>query len=347
MAPKSSQLAPFPGKTASARRSHNISLKTHAKEAINIIVEQSKDNPNKIFPALAHIIDMDGDMTIQSAQQANLQDLFDEEPRPNTYHVWKKVPEYFWVAWMRTKLRWWSLEISAMARHHDSGIVRKIVEALTGLSEKTRVPVDCLNKVVCARFLDFLYLGLGSRSQLIQDAMNDDAKFDWEGKGIWSVMRKSAEVLDTDDSHVIDGTWLALTSNTTQTIRVYLPKRLQMDSTATMINNWSDLHAKISVKVGGFTAMGLACCSKDLEAYLEFFDPTCLKNQAKRLEQDMQREIFLAKTGAVRADEEMAAASSAKRRKTLVEEVQAGKRHIVKRPFPALPSGPVAPLTAA
>ena len=185
-------------------------MNKHAKDALKKITEHLRDNPNKIFPALAHILDMDGEMTIQAAKQANLADLFDEHPWPNTYHVWKKVPEYFLVAWLRTKLAWFSPEVYAMAKHHDSSIVRKIVEAMTGLSEKTRVPTECLNKVVRARFLDFLYEALGSRSELVEEAMNDEAEFDWASKGVWKVHRK--KVGPDADATLPDGTWVALDS---------------------------------------------------------------------------------------------------------------------------------------
>jgi len=343
MAPKLSKPVSPAGKSASARRHQKISLKKHAKDAIRKITDHLKENPNKIFPALAHILDMDGDMTLKTATQPSLQDLFDDEPWPNTYHIWKKVPEYFLVAWLRTKLTWWTAEVYAMSKHHDPKVVRKIVEALTGLGEKTKVPLECLNKVVCARFLDFLYAALGSRGQVIQDAMDDEAKFDWAGKGVWRVERTVSKLDDPDDG-VPDGTWLALTSCSPLIQKVQLAKRLQMDPAVEMVNNWSDMEAQTSEKVGGFSAIDVASDAQDLKAFTDIFDTTYLKEQAKQLMANLQRELFHAKTGAVRADEEMLAASSVKRRKTLAEEVQSGKRQIVKtKAAPAPPPGPAAP----
>ena len=99
------------------------------------------------------------------------------------------------------------------------------------------------------------------------------------------------------------------------------------------------------MKVGGFIAMDLVAASQDVSGLLDPFDQATLKDHAKRLDAELQRELFMAKTGAVRADEEMFAASSAKRRATLVADVQAGRRQLVKakvRPLP--PPGPAAPI---
>lgn len=169
-----------------------------------------------------------------------------------------------------------------------------------------------------------------------------------QGRALRQVDRKLNELDAAADDVVPDGTWLALDSCFPDVRKVELPKRLQMDSDVKMDYNWSDMQAKTSVKVGGFSAMDVASGAQDLHAFLDFFDTAYLKEQAKRLEAELQREQFLAKTGAVRAVEEMVAASSAKRRKTLVEEVQSGKRQIVKaRAPPAPPAGAAAPLTNA
>ena len=105
-----------------------------------------------------------------------------------------------------------------------------------------------------------------------------------------------------------------------------------------MDKRWSDVAACTSIKVGGFNAMDCATSMSGSlpETYTCLFKQNVIVELAGRLEREYTAEKNQAIMGRVAASEEMAMACTAKKRKTLVKEIEAGKRPLMLERGPAV-----------
>ena len=138
-------------------------------------------------------------LATSSASELSLVELFDDKDFDITYSNMMKIPEYFLMAWIRSKDCRFTSTVFTMVKNKDKFAVRKIHDRATGLHMSTRITLEMRDKRVMSKLFDELYHLMGSPLRSVFDAIAEDGEIDWEAISVWGWDDKDA----VDDSDKI------------------------------------------------------------------------------------------------------------------------------------------------
>ena len=113
-----------------------------------------------------------------------------EEFWHKTYMCWGRLPKNFYISWLEEKLGM-STSIGRHLSKKGCGLVREVIEFMTDIATKTKLPRCCLQKKVCEKVLWTMYQVFGERGQdgWLEKALGHlPMRIDWFRFGVYRVV---------------------------------------------------------------------------------------------------------------------------------------------------------------
>jgi len=177
-------------KSRKDRLSEATSYSEGVAKATRLLIQHLDEHPSKVMRTMVHCFNMSitEPRTTTGSEHFRLHDLMDDVPFDKTYHVHQKVPEYFLMAWLRSKDERMTGDFFThfKAVFPKLPVVRRTLTVATGLSPEQRVFPECHEKIVLARFFDYYYdlMPKERLTELVSAVI--DGTFEWNSVSIWS-----------------------------------------------------------------------------------------------------------------------------------------------------------------
>ena len=149
---------------AKAKRRGNTTLQESVKHAKKELDAMLMAQPDLVFPTL-FALKSGSIQSDHSNHNLKVQDEVDEDPTWNPkYKNHGRLPVYWLAAWLcQTAPDIFTDELMNSPEMKDNSIVRNIVTFATGIRPSHHLHVNLLNKTLCSRFYNSMYLKLGDR----------------------------------------------------------------------------------------------------------------------------------------------------------------------------------------